>query len=84
MSFYFSASLFIQIPTKYASWTTFFNPMQFSSWIVTFVVLVASAFILALPFYVRANGYSEDDDSNISWALFVITSSLAQQGERVN
>ena len=72
------------MPTKYASWTTYFNPMHFGSWIVTFFALVASAFILALPFYVRFNrfnGNTDDDHSNISWALFVMTSSLAQQGE---
>lgn len=79
--FRFSIYFFIKIPTKYASWTTYLNPMRFSSWIVTLFVLVASAFTLALPFYVKAKSYSNEEDSNISWAFFVITSSLAQQGE---
>ena len=56
--------------------------MQFSSWIVTFVVLVVSALILALPYYIMVNnGYTDNDHSNMSWALFVLISSLAQQGK---
>ena len=52
---------------------------------MSLVVLVVSSFVLALPFYVRpGGGETGNEDSNVSWALFVMTSSLAQQGINVS
>ena len=73
-----SICLFVKMPEEASlGWTTYFLPLSLTSWIITMSIVLLSAMLLSLPYYVIPKS---KDTYNFGMSLLATLSSLFQQG----
>ena len=77
MSSFYRSCLFTKASkASDASWTTYINPMSFNSWVMSATTFAFATFVLVIVY----SKSEEDEITNLSWPVFITTTSLAQQG----
>ena len=75
-----SICLYVKMPEEASlGWTTYFLPLSLTSWIITMSIVLLSAMLLSLPYYVIPKS---KDTYNFGMSFLATLSSLFQQGNK--